>query len=138
MLLPDEAAVTDIQRGNHAHHVITPPPFTLRIAAILCCAVGFYSLLPSIVLGVQAFGRHEAPWLPLLAAPVSALMIGVAGVLLWLRRRLGVVVLVIGAVLPAIVNATSGLTVHRPSVLLVVAAVLVLMNLRQLHGRRPA
>jgi hypothetical protein len=103
---------------------------------MLCCAVGFYSLLPSVVLGVQSFGRHDAPWPALIATPVSALMIGFAGVLLWLRRRLGVVLLAIGAVLPAIANATLGLPVRGPGVLLVIAAVLILLNLRQLHGDR--
>ena len=111
---------------------IRPPPFSLRIAAILCCAIGFYSLLPSVILGIEAFRAHDTPWPVLLAAPVSALLIGGAGVLLWLRRRLGVVLLAVGAVLPALVNASLGLPVHGPSVLLVIAAVLILVNLRQL------
>lgn len=114
--------------------VIAPPPFTLRIAAILCCAIGFYSLLPSVILGVQSFRAHDAPWPSLLAAPVSALLVGGAGVLLWLRRRLGVVLLAIGAMLPAVVNASLGLPAEGPSVLLVIAAVLILLNLRQLRG----
>jgi hypothetical protein len=114
---------------------LRPPPFALRVAAILCCAVGFWSLMPAVVHGAQAIGDHALPW-PAVAAPVlSALLVGFAGVLLWLRRRLGVVMLAVGGVLPAVTNAALGLPVRPPSVLMVVAAVLVLLNVRQLrHG----
>lgn len=128
--------MTDIRPTHPPHRGVAPPPFTLRIAALLCCAIGFYSLLPSVILGVQSFRAHDAPWQSVLAAPVSALLIGAAGVLLWLRRRLGVVLLAIGGVLPAVVNVSLGFPVHGPSVLLVIAAVLILFNLRQL-GPRP-
>jgi hypothetical protein len=114
---------------------LRPPPFTLRVAAVLCCAVGFWSLMPAVIHGAQALSDRQMPW-PAPAAPVvSALLIGFAGVLLWLRRKLGVVLLAAGSVLPAITNAAVGQPVHGPNVLLVVAAVLVLVNLRQLrHG----
>jgi len=114
------------------------PPFTLRVAAILCCAVGFWSLLPAVIHGAQALGSHTVPWPAVVAPGVSALLIGFAGVLLWLRRKLGVVLLAVGGVLPAVTNAALGRPVHGPGVLLMVAAVLVVMNVRQLRpGMNP-
>jgi len=112
---------------------LRPPPFTLRLAAILCCAFGFWSLMPAVILGAQALRDREVTWPVVLAAAVSALLIGFAGVLLWLRRKLGVVLLAVGGMLPAVTNAAVGRPVHGPNALLVVAAVLVLVNLRQLH-----
>ena len=112
---------------------LRPPPFTLRVAAILCCAVGFWSLMPAVIHGAQALGSDAAPWPEVVAPVVSALLIGFAGVLLWLRRKLGVVLLAVGGALPAVTNAAFGRPVHGPGVLLVVAAVLVAMNVRQLR-----
>lgn len=114
---------------------LRPPPFTLRVAAILCCAVGFWSFMPSVIHGAHALASRDASWPAVISPVVSALLIGFAGVLLWLRRRLGVVLLAVGGVLPAVTNAALGQPVRPPSVLLVVAAVLVIMNVRQLrHG----
>jgi hypothetical protein len=114
---------------------LRPPPFTLRVAAILCCAIGFWSLMPAVIHGAQAISGREVTWPVVVATVVSALLIGFAGVLLWLRRRLGVVLLAVGGVLPAVTNAALGLSVRPPSVLLVVAAMLVVVNVGQLRHR---
>jgi hypothetical protein len=110
-----------------------PPPFGLRIAAILLAAVGFYGLLGALGVSIPLLTSHRGPWLPLVLDPVGDLLICVAAVLIWLRRRVGVLVLVGGWLLPTAANLYAGRPVQRPGVLMMLALLMVAANVRRLR-----
>lgn len=77
--------------------------------------------------------QHRGPSLPLVADPAGALLVMLAGTLLWLRRRAGIVALVAGVALPPLIHRLMGGPVHGPSPLLLAAAILLAANLKHLH-----
>jgi hypothetical protein len=119
--------------GEGSSQRLQPPPFGLRLAALICAGIGFYGFLATVALTARLFEQHRGPWAPVFVEPISALMILLAGLLLWLRRRAGVPVLLVGAVLPPLVHRFMGGPVRAPSVLLVAAAFLLAANLKHLR-----
>jgi hypothetical protein len=112
---------------------LQPPPFGLRLAAILCAGVGFYGFLITTTMSARLLELHRGPWVPVVADPLGALLILIAGILLWLRRAAGVALLLAGAALPPLVHQLVGGPVRMPSILLLVAAVLLMANVKHLR-----
>ncbi len=117
-------------------YVGTPsPPIGLRLAAIACVATGFYSGLGRIAVApTWLAGHNDVPAWPLLLADLTgACLLLVAGVLIWLRRRVGVVVILASVALSAIVRLTVGLPIRSPGWPLLAALALIAANIRRLH-----
>ena len=112
---------------------VQPPPFGLRIAAILCAGAGFYGLLGALGVSVPLLASHRGPWLPLVLAPIGQLLICGGAILVWLRHRLGVLLLVIGWALPAAANQYFGGPLHLPGMLVLVGFLLIVVNVKHLR-----
>ena len=110
-----------------------PPPFSLRLAAIICAGLGFYTFLATVPTAARLIELHRAPWLPLVGDPAGAVLIFLAGVLLWLRLRAGVFVLVAGGVLPPLMHRFWGGPIRPPNLLLLAVALLLAANLKRLR-----
>ena len=112
---------------------LRPPPFGLRLAAILCAALGFYKLLSTLAPTAQLLERHIGSPVALLADPIGALLVLTAGILLWLRQPVGIGLLVVGVVLAPATHRLLGGPVRPPSLLLLAPAVLLAANLKHLR-----
>ncbi len=109
-----------------------PPPFALRITAILCGAVGLHLLIDALGHSIPLLAAHQGPWLPVLTRPVTALLVCAAAILVWLRRRIGALLLVLALALPLATGLFLGRPARAPGMLLMIALA-VAANVRQLR-----
>jgi len=77
----------------------------------------------------------DAPrtWLPLGVNLTAALLMCLAAVFVWKRRRLGVYLIVVAWTLPNLVNLAYGHSLRGPSLLMVLALITLATNWHQLH-----
>lgn len=114
---------------------LRPPPFGLRVGAILCAASGVWALLDRVGRGQAWLASHPGGvgWSLLALDVVGALLLIAGGALVWLRRRVGVLALFVGWVLPQGAPLAAGGGMRVPAWPLVVGLLLVALHVRRLR-----
>lgn len=114
---------------------LRPPPFGLRLGAILCAASGVWALLDRIGRGRTWLATHPggAGWSLLALDIMGALLLIMGGVLVWLRKRAGVLALFVGWALPLAAQLAVGGGLRIPVWPLAMGLLLVALNVRRLR-----
>ena len=108
-------------------------PISLRIAVVLCVIVGVVSLIQVISTILPLIGTATPIWTPLAVNASAALLMCVAAVLAWFRRRLSLLAIVAAWALPSAVNFAAGQPVHYPAIVMVLAFLTLGANWRHLR-----
>lgn len=118
------------QAAEHAAPVNTP--IGVRIAATLSAIVGVVTALTSIAVGVPAATGSNPVILPLIIGVSAGIGCCIAAVMLWRRRRVGVLVLVLSFAVPMVAALAVGLPVSG-NILITAALLLAAANWKHLR-----
>jgi hypothetical protein len=105
----------------------------LRAAAALCALTGIVGALRVIGIVMEVADTPSAPRLLLLTGPSAVLMVLIASVLLWRGRRLGVYLLILGAIMPDLVNLSYGQPLRRAGILMILTLIATALNWKELR-----
>ena len=108
-------------------------PISLRIAVVLCAIVGIVSLIQVLRVIMPLFGTAAPIWKPLAVNASAALLMCIAAILAWFRRRLSLLAIVAAWALPSAVNFAAGQPVHYPAIVMVLAFITLGVNWRHLQ-----
>src|SRR4051794_5515116 len=108
-------------------------PLALRVAAGLCAAVGILSVVGALAVSIPLVTDAPRTWIPLGVNVTAALLMCLAAVFVWKRRKLGVYLIVVAWTLPNLVNLAYGHSLRGPSLLMVRALIPLATNGHQLH-----
>ena len=108
-------------------------PISLRVAAVLCAIVGIVSLIRVLTAIVPLIGSAAPIWMPLAVNASAALLMCVAALLAWFRRRLSLLAIVAAWALPSAVNFAAGQPVHYPALVMALAFITLGANWRHLQ-----
>jgi hypothetical protein len=108
-------------------------PISLRIAAVLCAIVGVVSLVRVLTTMMPLLGSAAPPWTPLAVNASAALLMCVAAVLAWFRRRLSLLAIVAAWALPSAINFAAGQPVQYPAAVMALAFITLGANWRYLR-----
>ena len=108
-------------------------PLALRVAAGLCAAVGILSVVGALAVSIPLVTDAPRTWLPLGVNLTAALLMCLAAVFVWKRRKLGVYLIVVAWTLPNLVNLAYGHSLRGPSLLMVLALITLATNWHELH-----
>src|SRR5262245_59290557 len=96
-------------------------PVSLRIAAVLCAIVGIVSLVRVLMSMLPQIGSDARVLKPLIINASAALLMCVAAILAWFRRRASLLAIIAAWALPSGVNFVAGQPVQYPAALMVLA-----------------
>ena len=105
----------------------------LRAAAALCALTGIVGALRVIGIVMEVADTPSAPRLLLLTGPSAVLMVLIASVLLWRGRRLGAYLLILGAIMPDLVNLSYGQPLRRAGILMILTLIATALNWKELR-----
>lgn len=105
----------------------------LRVAAVLCLVVGMVTLIGGVAQAVPLAGGADGSWWPMAVGLVTPALIFAAAGLIWRRRRLGVLLLVVAWAIPTTVALLVGASPRGPAPLLVIVLVTIAANWRLLE-----
>jgi hypothetical protein len=108
-------------------------PLPLLVAGGLCAAVGILSLFLALATGIPLLRSAPASWIPLVVNTTVSILMCVAAVLVWKRRRLGVIMIALAWVLPTLLNVLAGQSPRLPSLLMVLALLTLALSWHLLH-----
>jgi hypothetical protein len=108
-------------------------PISLRIAVVLCAIVGIVSLTRVLIVTVPLIGSPAQIWTPLAINGSAALLMCVAAVFAWFRRRLSLLAIVAAWALPSAFNFAVGAPVHYPALVMVLAFITLGANWQHLR-----
>lgn len=117
----------------YRHPQATGLPISLRIAVVLCAIVGIVSLILVLRSTVPLIGSATPVWTPLAVNASAALLMCVAAVLAWYRRRLSLLAIVAAWALPSAINFAAGQPVHYPALVMVLAFITLAVSWRHLR-----
>jgi len=109
-----------------------PTPIGVRIAGTLAVIVGVLSLLVALAVGLPLASGDDPQFLPLVVGVIAGAGLSTGGILLWRRRRVGVLVVVLSWAVPIV----SALIVGEPArgnILMTAALLLAAANWKQLR-----
>ena len=107
-------------------------PMGVRIAGTLSGLVGVLSMLVAAAVGIPALGGADGSILPLAVGLIAGAGACVAALLLWRRRRAGVLVLVLAFAVPTSAALALGAPV-RGNIFITVALLLAAANWKHLR-----
>ena len=106
-------------------------PIGVRIAGTLSVIVGVLSLVVALAVGLPLATGEDPQFLPLVVGLIAGAGLATGGVLLWRRRRVGVLVVVVSWSVP-IVGALLVGEPARGNLLMTAALLLAAANWKQL------
>ena len=130
-LITSSAGMTTPNEPTRA--VSTLPPMPLRVAATLCLVIGLLSLVAAIAVSVPLARSPDGSWLPLALNVLPAVLVLIAAGFIWRRRKLGVLLLVLGWAVPTGFALLGGGVPRGPSILLVVVLLTLASNWKLLE-----
>jgi hypothetical protein len=108
-------------------------PLALPVAAGLCAAVGILSVVGALAVSIPLVTDAHRTWLPLAVNLTAALLMCLAAVFVWKRRKLGVYLIVVAWTLPNMVNLAYSHSLRGPSLLMVLALITLAANWHEFH-----
>lgn len=123
-------ATSTSEATEHAAPISTP--LGVRIAGTLAAIVGVVTTLISVAIGLPAASGVDATALPLLIGVSAGIGCCVAAVMLWRRRRVGVLMLVLSVAIPTAAALAAGLPATG-NILITAALLLAAANWKHLR-----
>ena len=103
-------------------------PLALRVATGLCAAVGILSVFGALAVSIPLATDAPRTWIPLGVNLSAALLMCLAAVFVWKRRRLGLYLIAVAWTLPNLLNLAYGQSLRGPSLLMVLALITLATN----------
>ena len=108
-------------------------PLPLRLAAMLAGVVGVVTIVVAAANGISRSGGAPQSTTTTAFGIVAGLALCLGAALVFHRRRLGAVIVVVACLLPTVVGVFTTGRVHAPALLLILATITVLANWRLLR-----
>lgn len=108
-------------------------PLPLLVAGGLCVAVGILSFFLALAVGIPRVKSAPASWISLVVNTTASILMGVAAVLAWKRRKLAVVMIALAWFLPTLTNLFAGQSPRPPSLLMVLALLTLALSWHLLY-----
>ena len=89
----------------------TPLPAGIRIASTLCWIVGILTILGAFAIGIPRVTGFNTSVVPLAINVIAGIGVCAAAYLVWQRRRLGVLVMLLAWAVPTVVSLIG----HEPA-----------------------
>jgi hypothetical protein len=109
------------------------PPLALRIAAGLCAVVGMLSVFAAIALGAARHTANSVAWIVFGSNLTAALLMCAAAAQTWRARKIGTLFVVLAWAVPTVMSLLLGQSPRGPSLLMVLALIVLASNWRELH-----
>lgn len=108
-------------------------PLPLLVAGGLCAAVGIISFFVALAVGIPLLRVAPSSWISLLVNTSALILMCVAAVLAWKRRKLAVVMIGLAWFLPTLLNLFAGQSPRLPSLLMVLALLTLALSWHLLY-----
>jgi len=108
-------------------------PLPLLVAGGLCAAVGILSFFVALAVGIPLLRTAPASWISLVVNTTASILMCVAAVLAWKRRKLAVVMIALAWFLPTLTNLLAGQSPRLPSLLMVLALLTLALSWHLLY-----
>ncbi len=108
-------------------------PLPLLVAGGLCAAVGILSFFVALAVGIPPLRTAPASWISLVVNTTASILMCVAAVLAWKRRKLAVVMIALAWFLPTLTNLLAGQSPRLPSLLMVLALLTLALSWHLLY-----